>query len=217
MMKQLLLLGLMAWLIATLQACEFTEPPPAELKENKLRASSSVPTKLVAEDLMKSDTIVEGDTLITITGPAILSMDTVGQITRIDRLRKLGEPTIEPSEMELLLPTFAGKDIGESMALLFPIHQDTLQLYVDYFDGDLIGSKVFYIAAGELLAVDVIKLEEYWTEGGKQVKSILTHSFYYHKNQLLYCKAFHHSEEQEILDKENTQNWAIIQPQLLLL
>ena len=105
----------------------------------------------------------------------------------------------------------------ESMALLSPIHRDTLKVYVDYFDGDPIGSKVFYIAAGELLAVDVAKMESYWTEGGEQVKSVLTHSFYYKEKELFYCNAFYHPEKQHLLEQENAQDWAIIREKLELL
>lgn len=214
-MKQLLLLGIAAWLTAAWQACEPTTPAAA-LKESTFRIGPTATVAPVEVLVSRRDTITKGDTLIKTTLAVLPVIDTSAQITLIARLRAL-EEVVEPSEVELTLSTFAGEKMEESMAFLSPIYQDTLKLYVDYFDGDPIGSKVFYIVGEELLAVDIAKMESYWTEGGEQIKSVLTHSFYYKEKELLYCDAFYFPEKQLLLEQENAQDWVQIRQILQML
>lgn len=217
-MKQQLLLGLPIGLALFLAACQPT-PPAKELKGEQLRFIESGAIESPVSTLLTNNiTIPLADTIVAVASPeADLVADHTSHLVLVDGLRSLDETTIEPAEVVIGLRTFAGETIAESMAFLFLLHQDTLKLYVDYFNGDLAGSKVFYIAAGELLAVDILKIENTWTEGGQQVNSILTHSFYYKEKELVHCVTHQHPERQALLDQENQEDWDTIRRSLQLL
>lgn len=212
-MKHLLLLSLAACLTSTFTSCQYLTSSSEVTKSDFNGKTTEAPVAMLTNNKEK-----DLDTLVRIKTPSS-AMDAKigGQITLVDNLRRVDESTIEPAEMLIELGQFSGKAMEESLASLFLLDKDTLKLYVDYFDGDLTGSKVFYIANGALLAVDVLEMEAYWTEGGQQIKSVLTHSFYYKEKELLHCKNHHYPERQILLEKENTKDWAIIRQSLQLL
>ena len=135
----------------------------------------------------------------------------------VNHLRHLDESSIEPSEVRVELTNFSGQAISESSAFLFLINRDTIKLYVDYFEGDIKGSKVFYIAAGELMGVDILSMQKQWTEGGEQMNSVLTHSFYYKDKELLCCENHQAPNQQALLEQENEKDWRSIRRTLQIL
>lgn len=206
-MKQLLLIIS----LCILQACQQATNTAEERKVTTHQAKEQ-PVAVLTENTK----IVEKDTLLKLavnSSPAPQS-EKIDRKNLIEQLRNLEEERIEPSEAMLPLLALAGQTVAESTAFLFFINQDTLKLYVDYFEGDLIGSKIFYVARGDLLAVDVFTMDAYETESGPQVQSLLTHTFYYQKEKLLFCKVHHNTHKQAILEEENLQDWAIIQQHL---
>lgn len=162
--------------------------------------------------LTKSTTIEEQDTLLKLSVGSNETSELEKRTFKnlIKQLRNLEETSIEPTEVVVPLLSLAGQVVAESSAFLFLINQDTLKLYVDYFEGDLIGSKVFYIAGRNLLAVDVLTMETYETESGSQARSLLTHTFYYQKEELLFCTTHHYPDKKAILKEENLQDWTLI-------
>ena len=126
------------------------------------------------------------------------------------------EPTALATETFLPLRQFEGDAIGESVALFQPLDSDTIKLYVDYFEGDLVGSKVFYAAQQGLLAVDVHEMQLHQTEEGDRLYSKLVHTFCY-DNGTLWQHWTHptpSSANVEVLTQENLKDWAIIRPLL---
>ncbi len=205
-MKQLLLLSITAWFSVATQSCQY-KTSPETLVEKELRALTTSSTEQSVAVLAHGSS-PDMDTLIRLTPtPVPFDADSSAHIMRIGQLRGLDETSIEPSEILVELPLFKGQNINETSALLFLVNQDTLKLYVDYFDGDLKGSKIFYIAAGNLLAVDIFVMEEQWTEGGVQLHSVLTHSFYYKDKKMFCCEAHKYPEQQVVLEEENQQDW----------
>lgn len=123
------------------------------------------------------------------------------------------------TESILPLSIFSGKTVSETVALLMPLSPDTIKLYVDYFEGDLVGSKVFYASMDGLLAVDVHEMNIRETEGGRAINSVLTHTFCYHDDRLVYHVQHHDASnlDSEALSSENLSDWSVIHKELQLL
>lgn len=212
-MKHLLLLSLAACWTASFSSCQYLTSSSEAPNQDLQLVTEEAPVALLTNNQEKKDL----DTLVRLQSTPAVEVEIKEQVTLVEGLREVDESSLEPAEMLIELEQFSGKAMEESLASLFLLHQDTLKLYVDYFDGDLTGSKVFYIANGDLLAVDVLEMEAYWTEGGQQIKSVLTHSFYYKEKELLHCKAHHYPERQALLEQENTEDWRAIRQSLQLL
>lgn len=211
-MKRLFLLPIIS--LCILQACQQSNSSKELDKHESIRHADEQP--VVA--LTKNKGIVEQDTHIrlSINSNTSSELKIMASKSLIEQLRNIEEESIEPSEVRVPLLALAGQTVTESTAFLFLINQDTLKLYVDYFEGDLIGSKIFYVVRGNLLAVDVFKMDAYQTESGPQVQSLLTHTFYYKKEAPHFCTTHHYPDQQAVLEEENLQDWAIIQQQLQL-
>ncbi|MFK7797556.1 MAG: hypothetical protein AB8E82_08890 [Aureispira sp.] len=211
-MKRLFLLPIIS--LCILQACQPSNSDKELNKHGPVHHADEQPIVV----LTKNKGIVEQDTLIRLSIDASTSseLEIMACKSLIEQLRNVEEESIEPAEVTVPLLALGGQTVTESTALLFLINQDTLKLYVDYFEGDLIGSKVFYVVGGNLLAVDILTMNAYQTESGPQAQSLLTHTFYYKKEALLFCTTHHYPDKQAVLEEENLQDWAIIQQRLQL-
>lgn len=190
-----------------------TNSEPTELAQNRRQISAipavktnahTTPTAQMAYDTLGTTPSVD----------PLLLYDQVAQWRAIDQ-----SSTGHSDESTLPLRQFGGTPIGESVVLIMPLSPDTVKLYVDYFEGDLVGSKVFYASTEGLLAVDVYELDDQQTEDGRRVKSQLTHTFCYQKQRVIH-HVQHRSEnarDKATLAAENLADWNIIREELQLL
>jgi hypothetical protein len=212
-MKQFILFTLAALFGFALPSCHLIEPAD---QDSAVQVTTSPKSETPIVLLANSSNDVVTDSTPTAPTP-VFDADSSAHVACIHRLRRLDESSIEPSEVLVGLTKFLGQSISESSAFLFLVNRDTIKLYIDYFEGDIKGSKVFYIAAGELMGVDILTVQKQWTEGGEQMNSVLTHSFYYKDRELLCCENHQHAEQQALLEQENEQDWRIIRRSLQIL
>lgn len=148
------------------------------------------------------------------------SIDPLLLYAQVKQWRKIDQASTGHSEESILpLRKFEGMPISESVVLIMPLSPDTVKLYVDYFEGDLKGSKVFYASTQGLLAVDVYELNDQQTEDGRHVQSVLTHTFCYQGQRVVH-HVQHSIDSAGIkadLARENLDDWMVIREALQLL
>lgn len=154
------------------------------------------------------------------TAVASTSVDPLLLYAQVKQWRQVDQASTGHSEESTLpLRKFEGRPISESVVLIMPLSPDTVKLYVDYFEGDLKGSKVFYASVEGLLAVDVYELNDEQTEDGRHVQSVLTHTFCYQEQRVVH-HVQHSAESAGIkadLAQENLDDWMVIRETLQLL
>lgn len=83
------------------------------------------------------------------------------------------------------LTTFLGKKVEFGALETIQFGEQYTRVYADYFDGEPIGGKLFWIQNSALVAVEIIQLREKITENGAFIEEESTHILYYHDEKLL--------------------------------
>lgn len=92
---------------------------------------------------------------------------------------------------------------------------DWVQIHIDYYNGEPIGCKRFFVFKKQLVAVEHIRLEEVVNESGNRIEEQVTQINYYQQDRLLQTKYL-----TEVVDKnrnwegEQKVDWQIIQQYL---
>jgi len=81
--------------------------------------------------------------------------------------------------------TFLGTPVESGALEIIPLEAESMRIYADYFDGEPIGGKLFFIHNNALVAIEVIQIKEQITEKGASIEEKSTHISYYHKDVLL--------------------------------
>jgi len=143
--------------------------------------------------------------LVACTGSETSESSKQAQLTTIDPVTQLGLVTevvtstdkdstlaLEMAEKEkaarLLLAiesTRAVKEAYEGKESVTGNYVESMRIYADYFDGEPIGGKLFFIHNNALVAIEVIQIKEQITEKGASIEEKSTHISYYHKDVLL--------------------------------
>jgi hypothetical protein len=88
------------------------------------------------------------------------------------------------------------------------------RIYADYFDGEPVGGKLYFIQNNALIAIEIIQLKEKVTETGASIKEESTHLLYYNEEVLLSAIDLSTNEAVEAnsvvwLD-ENLADWKLV-------
>lgn len=194
-----------------MSSCASSEPAEISQKSRQVTAVPAVKTNVYAPPAAQVAYDTTGSTP---------SVDPLLLYDQVAEWRKIDQASTGHSEESILpLRQFKGTPISESVVLIMPLSPDTVKLYVDYFEGDLVGSKVFYASTEGLLAVDVYELADQQTEDGRHVESLLTHTFCYHKQHVIHHVQHHprSAGNKATLAEENLADWVIIHEELQLL
>jgi hypothetical protein len=81
--------------------------------------------------------------------------------------------------------TFLGKPVELGALEIIKLEDEYTRVYADYFDGEPIGGKLFFIQNEALVAIEVIQLRAKITENGAFIQDESTHILYYHEEVLL--------------------------------
>jgi len=170
-------------LLGSLVACS----GPEELESKPAQLKIAPATRLVH---------VEEDTMDTHMD-SILSVEAAEQekkahlelaIERTQVLKKAYDEETEEIESYVeFIPftTFLGTPVESGTLEIIQFGAKYTRIYADYFDGEPIGGKLFFIQNDALVAVEIIQLREQITEKGASIKEESTHMLYYHNNVLL--------------------------------
>lgn len=101
---------------------------------------------------------------------------------------------------EVALHSFLGKEVEFGTLEISTITDSLIRIYADYFDGEPIGGKLFWVKEGALIAVEIVELTKKTTEEGVLIKDDLTYVFYYENNQLFKVVNYQKNEE---VDRQN--------------
>lgn len=115
---------------------------------------------------------------------------------------------------EIPFTAFLGKPAESGALEVIQFGDQYTRIYADYFDGEPIGGKLFFIKNSALIAVEIIQLKEKVTENGAVIDDQSTHLLYYHDETLLHAvdllKNEPLSEESIAWVDENLVDWQIV-------
>jgi hypothetical protein len=98
-----------------------------------------------------------------------------------DKDREIAENYVE----FIPFTTFLGNPAESGALEIIKLEDQYTRIYADYFDGEPIGGKLFFIQNEALIAIEVIQLREKITENGAFIQDESTHILYYHEEVLL--------------------------------
>lgn len=115
---------------------------------------------------------------------------------------------------EIPFITFLGQPAESGALEIIQFGDQYTRIYADYFDGEPIGGKLFFVKNSALIAVEIIQLKEKVTENGAVIDDQSTHRFYYHDETLLHAvdllKNEPLREESIAWVDENLVDWQIV-------
>lgn len=116
------------------------------------------------------------------------------------------------------LNAFLGQKVEFGTLEVNTIGNDLIRIYADYFDGEPVGSKLFWVEKGNLVAIEIIELTKKVTEQGIQIEDNLRYVCYYNNNQLIKIiddqkKSAKKSQDITWVD-ENMADWDVVQQYL---
>jgi len=110
--------------------------------------------------------------------------------------------------------TFLGVPVELGALEIIQLEDQYMRVYADYFDGEPIGGKLFFIQNNALVAVEVIQIKEKITENGASIQETSTHILYYHEDVLLSIVDLSAKEELEASSvawlEENLADWELV-------
>lgn len=125
---------------------------------------------------------------------------------------------IENYVEEIPFTTFLGQPAESGALEIIQFGDHYTRVYADYFDGEPIGGKLFFIKNSALIAIEIIQLKEKVTENGAVIDDQSTHLLYYHDETLLHAVDLLSNqplaEESIAWVDENLVDWQIVKEQV---
>lgn len=124
------------------------------------------------------------------------------------------EPGTETYVESIPFATFLGVPVELGALEIIQLEDQSMRVYADYFDGEPIGGKLFFIENNALVAIEVIQIKEKVTENGTSIRDKSTHILYYHEDVLLSVVDLATSKELEANSvawlEENLADWELV-------
>lgn len=142
-------------------------------------------------------------------------------LEKVEALKAAYDKSFEETENyveSIPFTTFLGKPAESGALEIIEFGDQYTRIYADYFDGEPIGGKLFFIQNSALIAIEVIQLKEKITENGAFIQDESTHILYYHNEALLSMIDLSTNEAVELgsiawLD-ENLADWELVKAQV---
>lgn len=115
---------------------------------------------------------------------------------------------------------FLGKPTESGALEIIQFGDQYIRVYADYFDGEPIGGKLFFVKNRTLVAVEVIQLKERITENGARIEDESTQISYYHDDVLLQTIDLLTNEPIEsniVWNEEHLADWKLVKEQIEIL
>jgi hypothetical protein len=170
----------------------------------EVTTSTSMDSVLVAE-------IVEKERTTNLK----LAQESVKAIKAVyEKGETVGENYIE----SIPFTSFIGNSVELGALEVIQLKDQYTRVYADYFDGEPIGGKLFFIKNNALVAIEVIQIKEQITENGASILEESTYILYYHEEALLSITDLSTNEIVETssigwLD-ENLADWELVKRNL---
>jgi hypothetical protein len=172
-------------ILTSLVACSSSEEP-SSFKEGPLRTIEPISQFGQEEEAVASTTIDSA-----LVAEAAEKEKTVQLELALERTKALKEAYDKDEEVaenyveSVPFTTFLGKPVELGALEIIKLEDEYTRVYADYFDGEPIGGKLFFIQNEALVAIEVIQLREKITENGASIQDESTHILYYHEEVLL--------------------------------
>lgn len=114
---------------------------------------------------------------------------------------------------EVKLTSFEGIAVEMAALELFKKGNWT-QIHLDYYNGEPIGCKRFFVFKNQLVAVEHIQLKEVISESGSRIEEQVTQVSYYAQDHLLETKYLTTAKERQSWQQEQKRDWQLIQQYL---
>ena len=139
-------------------------------------------------------------------------------------LKKAYDENIEETENyveSVPFTTFMGNPVELGALEIVQFGDHYTRVYADYFDGEPIGGKLFFIQDNVLVAIEVIQLREQITENGASIQDESTYILYYHDEVLLFMIDLSTNEAVEVSNigwlDENLADWELVKMHINIL
>lgn len=201
-------------ILTSLVACSGSEEP-SSFKEGTLRTIESKTQLGQVEEAVVSTSI--DSALVAEAAEKEKAAQLELALERTKALKEAYDKDEEVAENyveSIPFTTFLGKPVELGALEIIKLEDEYTRVYADYFDGEPIGGKLFFIQNGALIAIEVIQLREKITENGASIQDESTHVLYYHEEDLLSMLNLSTNEEVEVssvewLD-ENLADWELV-------
>ena len=187
-------------LLWCLTACN--EQPKPVRSEIQLVKPVNIYPDISNQDTIFIDTIVQSEVEEEDTLPSLDSL--INLLKQLNETFKSMGDTNQSFIEETDLTLFLGTKVDFAELAILRDTNDFVQIYADYFDGEPIGGKRFFVHKDELIGVEVIILVEKVSENGPVIVEENAYIFLYNKGQL--CQAFDNSKN-KIIDVDSI-SWA---------
>lgn len=192
-----------------------TPPPPKEAELKKIASATRLGQTEEAASMPMDSVLVEE--IIEEEKAAYLGLALAHTKTLKEAFDK-GEVLAENYVESIPFTTFIGTSVELGALEIIQFENQYTRVYADYFDGEPIGGKLFFIKNDSLVAIEIIQLRETITENGASIKDEHTHILYYHEEALLSIRDLARDKTLEASElgwlDENLADWKLIKKHL---
>jgi len=138
-------------------------------------------------------------------------------LIKVEALKKAYDEGIQKTENyveSIPFTTFLGDSIESGVLEVTQFGDQYTRIYADYFNGEPIGGKLFFVQNDTLIAIEVIQLKEKTTEKGTSIQDENTHILYY-RDEILLSMVDLSTKKQVVVDSfewqdENLLDWQLV-------
>lgn len=205
-------------ILTSLVACTGTEESPLPPKAAELEQIASATRIGQAEEeaSMSVDSVL-AEEVAEEEKSAELEL-VLEQTEILKEISDKGEVVAENYIESIPFTTFIGIPVELGALEIVQFEDQYTRVYADYFDGEPIGGKLFFIKNDSLVAIEIIQLRETITENGASIKDEHTHILYYHEEVLLSITDLSTNKTLEASEigwlDENLADWKLVKTHL---
>ena len=201
-------------ILSSLVACTGSEKPESSKQAELVTIDPA--TRLGAATKVVTNTSNDS-TLALEVAEKEKSADLLFAIEKTKALKKIyaaKESGTETYVESIPFATFLGVPVELGALEIIQLEDQSMRVYADYFAGEPIGGKLFFIENNALVAIEVIQIKEKVTENGTSIRDKSTHIVHYHEDALLSVVDLGTNKELEANSvawlEENLADWELV-------